>query len=337
MTYILRRIAAGVALILACSAVLLLLDLNHRNAKKAPGHRKWKVTVIEFIEVLDVEESEKGVLQGLRDAKLQEGVDYELKIVNAQGDMPTVSTLIDSAVSERSDLLITMSTPTLQAALKRAGKTPVVFTYLADAIAAGAARSDTDHAPNVTGVYFHPAFDEMLSMIRQCIPEARTIGSLYVPAEANMVFHKEKLEEASKKAGFKLITLPVNTSSDVPDASLALCSKNIDAICQVPGNLVAASFPSVIGSANQAKVPIFSFQTSQVHEGAVMALARDYLDAGVETGLMAARVIRGENPATIPLVSFSKTRIILNFDAARKFNLHFPQDLIRHAKETIGN
>src|SRR5262249_20219765 len=142
------------------------------------------------------------------------------------------------------------------------------------------------------------------------------IGSLYVPAETNMVFYKNKMEAAAKKAGLNVVMLPVNTSSEVADASLALCSQNIDVICQIPGNLLAASFPSLVAAANKSEIPVFAFQTSQVTNGAVMALARDYYDAGQQTGEMAARVIRGENPAKIPLVGFEKTKIILNFNAA---------------------
>jgi len=334
--FILRRLILGFALIVACSATLLLLDLNHRAGAATNVHRKWKVTMIQFNQVLDVEESEKGVMQGLKNARLQEGVDYDITVMNAQGDMPTVSSLVDAAVSNGSDLLITMSTPTLQAALKRAGDTRIVFTYVADAVAAGAGKSDTEHLPNVTGIYYRPTFDEMLVIMRKCIPNLHTIGSLYVPAETNMIFYKAKLEQAIQNTGIKLIMLPVNTSSDVPDASLALCSQNIDAICQIPGNLLAASFPSVVAAANKSQIPVFAFQTSQVQNGAVMALARDYFDAGQETGEMAARVIRGENPATIPFIGFEKTKIILNFNAADALRIRFPQELLKQSWHSIG-
>jgi ABC-type uncharacterized transport system substrate-binding protein len=229
-----------------------------------------------------------------------------------------------------------MSTPTLQAAIKRAGRTPVVFTYVADAVAAGAAKSDTDHLPNITGVYFKASFDEILVLMRQTLPDLHTIGTLYVPAETNMVFYKNKLEEAAQKAGINLVAVPVNTSTDVPDATLALCSQKIDAICQIPGNLTASSFPSIAGPATQARVPIFAFQTSQVNAGAVMALGRDYFDAGQETAQMAARVIRGESPGKIPLIGFAKTKLILNYNAAKALNVTFPREVVKQAKQTIG-
>jgi len=336
LLFVLRRLILGILLIIACAVILLLLDLNHRNSAAVAKQRKWKVTLIEFVQVLDVEECEKGLFQGLNDSKLIKGRDFDLEIMNAQGDMPTVSSLIDAAVTNGSDLIITMSTPTLQAAIKRAGRTPVVFTYVADAVAAGAAKSDTDHLPNVTGVYFQAAFEDMLKIMKQTLPDLHSVGGLYVPAETNMVFYKGKMDAAAQKAGINFVWLPVNTSTDVPDATLALCSQKIDAICQVPGNLLAASFPSLVAPANQARIPIFAFQTSQVYNGAVMALGRDYFDAGHQTAEIAARVIRGESPGKIPLINFSKTKVILNYKAAKNLNLKFPQSLIQQAKETIG-
>jgi ABC-type uncharacterized transport system substrate-binding protein len=51
---------------------------------------------------------------------------------------------------------------------------------------------------------------------------------------------------------------------------------------------------------------------------------------------MAARIIRGENPARIPLEDFGKTRLIVNLDAARALNITLPPPLVRSAKEVIG-
>lgn len=57
--------------------------------------------------------------------------------------------------------------------------------------------------------------------------------------------------------------MAVNTSADVPDAALALRSRQIDAWCQAPGNLTASAVPSIASAAQRAKQPIFAFQSSQ--------------------------------------------------------------------------
>ena len=94
-------------------------------------------------------------------------------------------------------------------------------------------------------------------------------------------------------------------------------------------------FPSIAAAANKAKLPIFAFQSSQARYGAAVVLARDYGDAGREAGLLAARVMRGENPGKIPFIPYSKTKLILNTKAARHIGLTLPPALIKKAEEVI--
>jgi ABC-type uncharacterized transport system substrate-binding protein len=232
--------------------------------------------------------------------------------------------------------MLTLSTPSLQAALQRAqGRVPIVFTYVASAIAAGAGNSNEDHLPNVTGVPMVGAHGEMVRLIREMLPNVRRIGTLFVPAEVNMVFNREKLESAAKHAGIEVVAIGVATSSEIPDAALALMGRRIDAVCQISGNLTAAAFAGIAQAAKRARVPVFAYQKAQAHEGAAVVLARDYYDAGREAGAIAARVIRGESPAKIPFLEFSKTRLVLNREAARTVGLTLPPSVLQRAVEVI--
>ena len=301
-----------------------------------PLQRRWKLYFIEYNQVLDVEESEEGVREGLRESGLVEGRDYDIKVVNAQGEMTTVTALVDAAVTDRADLLVTFSTPTLQAAIQRAHGTPVVFTYVANGLIAGAGRSATDHLPNVTGLSFTPPFDEMLTLVQRWFPHIHRIGTLSVPAESNMVYYLKMLEEAAHKRGFEVVSVPVSSASDVADAATALASKDIDAICQIPGNLTASAFGSIRQAAVRERMPVFAFQSTQARDGATVVLAQDYKDAGRRGGAMAAKIMRGEDPHQIPLEWFSKTRVVLNADAAWTIGLRLPAGLRTSAKEIIG-
>ena len=169
---------------------------------RAPLARTWRVDLVQFNNVLDVEETEDGVLAGLREAGLVEGRDYVTTIRNAQGDMATVNGLIDAALVEKTDLIITFSTPTLQAALQRAQRVPIVFTYLREPD-----RRRRRHQRHGRTCQTSPAstwraaFPEMLALIRAIMPAARTLGTLYVPAEVNSVFYKDRLQEDGGKRG----------------------------------------------------------------------------------------------------------------------------------------
>jgi ABC-type uncharacterized transport system substrate-binding protein len=336
----LRRIALGIAVVAAASAILLLSDLQHREraARRAlTQKRMWTIYFVQFNDVIDVKDAERGVLEGLRESGLENGRDFEVKILNAQGDMATLSALIDAAVTGGADMLITFSTPTLQAALRRAQNVPVVYNYVASGLKAGAGKSNEDHAPNVTGVSLLPANDQALSLVRTYFPSIRRLGTLYCPAETNMVAYKVSLDEAAKRAGFEVVYVPAETATDVPDASAALMSRDIDAVLQIPGNLTASAFGSISEAARRARLPVFAFQKSQAIGGAMVVVARDYVDSGRNAAHLAARIMRGEHPRNIPLEDFGGTNLIVNLDAARALDMTLAPALVRSAEEVIGD
>ena len=302
----------------------------------APLGKKWKVELVQYNSVLDVEESQAGVQDGFKAAGLVEGRDIETVVRNAQGDMATVSALVDAAVGDGADLLLTFSTPTLQAAIQRAGKIPIVFTYVASPIAAGAGKTDTDHLPNVTGVYLQASYDEMIQVIRSVVPSVKSVGTLFVPSESNSVFSRDQLAAAVKKAGLAFIDVPANTSSDVPDASLALAARRPDVICQIPGNLTASAYPTLQQAADRARLPIFAFQSAQADGGAVVVLGRDYHEAGMQSATLAVRVMRGERPGGIPFENVGKTRLVVNPGSARRIGLTLPASLVARADRVVG-
>jgi len=335
----LRRVAVGLAVVAAASLILLLSDLQHREraTRLTLTKHKWKIYFVQYNDVIDVKDAEAGVLNGLKESNLEDGRDYEVKILNAQGDMATVSALIDAAVTGGADLLITFSTPTLQAALRRAQNVPVVYNYVSSGIKAGAGKSNTDHAPNVTGVSLLPANDEALALIKSNFPSIHKLGTLYCPAETNMVNAKIALDESAKRAGFEVVYVPAETATDVPDAAAALMSRDIDAVLQIPGNLTASAFGSIGEAARRSHMPVFAFQKSQAIGGAMVVIARDYKDSGRHAAFLAARIMRGENPKKIPLEDFAKTSLIVNLDAARALNITLPPPLVRSAKDVIGD
>ncbi len=333
----LRKVSLGIVVLIAASAVLLLSDLQHRQpaTAKAAGH-KWKIYFVQFNDVIDVEESADGVKQGLAEAGLRDGHDFEIKTLNAQGDMATVSALVDAAVTGGADLLITFSTPTLQAAMRRAHGVPVVYTYVASALMAGAGKSNTDHVPGVTGISMMAPYDDTLTIVTQVLPRARVVGTLYCPAETNMVAAKKVLDEVAKRRGFEVVYVTADTATDVPDAAAALVARNIDAILQIPGNLTASAFSGISEAGRRAHIPIFAFQKAQAIGGALVVVGRDPRDSGREAAKLAVRVMRGEDPSKIPLQDYDKIHLIVNRDAARAINITIPPRLLQSAQDVIG-
>lgn len=330
-----RRLSLGIMSILAVSAALLAFDSSRRAHEPAgAGHRKWKVNILAFVTAVDSDDSLRGMRDGLAES-LREGIDYEVVVRNAQGDMPTLSSLVDAALGDSADVILTLSTPTLQAVLQRVKSTPVVFSFSSNPLGAGAGASYEDHLPNVTGIATTGAYEETMELVRTIAPEARRLGTLVVPSEVNSVFNTEQMRQVVEEHGLELITVAVNSSSEISDAALALLGRQVDAICQVPSNLTITGFASITRPAERAGVPVFGFLSADAANGAVAVAARDYYESGKDAGRIAARVLRGESPATIPIQDPTGTTILVNLRAAAAAGLTIPPAVLARAAQVL--
>jgi ABC-type uncharacterized transport system substrate-binding protein len=301
-----------------------------RNLQPLP--RKMKLDLVEYIETPNVEINRDGIFAGFEKAGLKLGHDFELRTRNAQGDMATLSTMIDAAVADGTDLLLTSTTPALQASLRRANGRPVVFSLVANPMVAGAGKTASDHLPFVTGAYIPAPHEDGLIALRQCIPKVKRIGTLFVPSEVNSVYYKEELVKAALRLGLEVETVGVSSTSEVADAALALCGRNVDAICQISDNLTGASFASIAQAARRARLPLMGFASGQAKSGAFMTISRDFYDGGVASAEMAARILRGDSPAKIPFLLVQKIKYCFSPATAALNGIVIPPDLLRRGE-----
>ena len=132
-------------------------------------------------------------------------------------------------------------------------------------------------------------------------------------------------------------SLAVNQSAEIPNSAVALCSAGIDAICQISDNLTSAGFPTIVTAARKAHLPVFCYQTAQAQAGAMVAVARDFLDAGKVAGNLAAQIMRGANPAKLPFALVAQSRLIINRKEARALGQNIPETLTRQADGFIDS
>jgi len=297
--------------------------------------RKWTIHFVNFVEAPHVEEALDGFFQQFKNLGMVEGRDYSLKVSNAQGDMSSLVTLIDSAVTDRADLILVTSTPTLQAAIKRGANIPILFTNVANPILIGAGQSLEKHLPNVSGISTMSNFELMVKVVKECLPSARTIGTLFVPSEANSVCFRDELAKSAENFGMKLISVPVSNSGEVPIAANSLAIRGIDAYCQISDNLCDSSFPGISRTAQNLKKPLFAFVTSLVDQGAVIAVARDYRQGGRDLAARTASFLKGASLRDMPFGYIDKTVITISTRNAALYGLEIPAELLARADRVI--
>jgi ABC-type uncharacterized transport system substrate-binding protein len=283
--------------------------------------------------------SEDAIKLGLRESDMEEGRDYELRISSAQGDLATLPSLLDAAMDAKVQVIVTLQDATLQAAVQRVKSIPVVFNLLSDPFAAGAGTSDSEHLPNITGVYSpgfgDPEQTERVNLIKRVVPKARRIGVLFSPEEKLSVDFKDRMTQAAKKAGLEVTAAPVSTVGDVGEATRSLCSRKVGAI-ELFGNAAHAGFATLIKVAKECSVPVFSPSPFEVLQGAIASFYPDFQEGGVEAGKMIARVLKGESPGSIPFYRLETTRLMVNPGDADKLGVPLAPDLVKQADSVVG-
>lgn len=303
--------------------------INPKNIQpKAYKDSPAKLSIVHYSDTEFAERCHEGLIDGIENAGYKKDRDYTLKVYNAQGDMSTLSGIMTSIKSEKPDLLMVISTPSLQAALRQAGNDiNIIFTGVGDAVKAGAGKSETDHLPNVTGITTRSPFKGMARIIKETLPQTKAVGTLFTPAEINSVLYKGWFEEALAEQGIQLVTVPVTSSADIPQAAAELMRKDIQLVCQVVDNLTRPGFALISRKAAENNLPVFVFDSDQMNDGGTLCLARDYYDAGLEAAEKAIKVLQGEHPSTIPFSNTQSEKLILNVDLATKYALLISPEL----------
>jgi ABC-type uncharacterized transport system substrate-binding protein len=310
-------------------------ELAARSADVKRPSRNWKINMAAYSDSTVLDELIVGLRRGLKETGLVEGQDYTTTYRNAQGDIGTLNSLFDELSGDDTNLIVAISTPALQAALRKVDRKPLVFAGVLDPIAAGAGKSGSDHRPNVTGAYLAFPYAAMARTIREVVPQARKVGTLFTPGEINSVLARQRFEEPLKGEGLVLVSVPVNSSTEVSEAALSLCQSGVDVFCQISDSLSNSSFPAIARACEMARMPLFTFSPTKVEDGAVLGVGTDFAENGREAGEIVAEVIRGKDPSRIPFRATTKTLRSINLDKTRRLGVSVPARWIETADKVV--
>ena len=110
----------------------------------------------------------------------------------------------------------------------------------------------------------------------------------------------------------------------------------MEAVLQIPGNLLDTGIDGEIREAQKLGIPLFSVHTNHVENGALAALGWDFHQAGYDAGQVAARVLNGESPADIPFQPVAKEVLYVNAETANLFDITIPPAVLERADRIIG-
>ena len=226
-----------------------------------------------------------------------------------------------------------MTTPCLTAACNLAKNKHVVFTYCYDPVAAGAGSSFTSHLPNITGVGSFPPVPETVDLIQKLVPGVKAVGTVYNTSEANSVKVISVAREAFKKKGIALEEVTATNTSEVFQSAQVACSRKVQALWVTGDNTALQSFDGIVKATRNAKLPLIINDPEFTARGAVACVGLGWHPAGKAGGVLAARVLRGEDPRNLPFEEVAMQKLVLNQEAASTLGIVFPPDVLKAAAQ----
>jgi len=329
---IVRRLYLGIALIAIAAGILLLADRAQRRGRPAAADKIARAGLVYFAPEEGADIVINGILEGLRAEGFVEGRNLELLRSHAQGEISNIPALFQNYDNQGLDLILTLTTPCLTAACNSVRKTPVVFSYVYDPLAAGAGPTRNNHVPHVTGVGSFPPVEDTVEVIRKLVPGVRAVGTLYNSSEANSRKVISVAREAFAKRHIKLEEVTVTGTSEVLQAAQVVAGKGVQALWVTGDNTALQAFASIAGVAQRARLPLIINDPEFVDKGALVAVGLGWREPGIAAGKLAARVLRGESPRSLPIEEVAVKRVVLNQALAHKMHVQFPPELIAEAK-----
>lgn len=295
----------------------------------------YTIGISQFAEHGSLDNCREGFLEGLKEAGIEEGVNLTVLFDNAQADMGTASTISDSYVSQKVDLICAIATPSAMSAYNSCMDTdiPVIYTAVSDPVASGLANEDGTSVGNITGTSDALPVTEQLGMIREMMPDAKKIGILFTTSETNSESTIAEYKAHAAEYGFEIVDSGINTIADVPMAAADLVEK-VDCITNLTDNTVVSALQTVLDAANKKGIPVFGSEVEQVKNGCVASMGLDYVQLGKQTGAMAAKVLKGEAAASdLPFEIISEASLYVNTAAAEKVGMEIPSAMLDKAAE----
>lgn len=319
MNKLFKKVALGLTFTMALGLAASITGCNGKDGDM------YKIGISQFGEHASLDNCREGFLEGLKQAGLVEGEDFEYDYQNAGFDSNIATQIGQNFSASNVDIMVGIATPSATACYAAAEDKdiPVIFTAITDPKEAGLIEG------NVTGTSDKLPVEAQLGLIRKLQPEAGTIGIIYTVSEPNSVSAIAEYEAKAGDYGFTIKTVGITAQSEVTQAVDTLIAEKVDCFSNLTDNTVVGVLSSILEKTNDASIPVYGSEIEQVKIGCVAAAGIDYYELGIRTGKMAAKVLTGETTCDkLPYETIEDYSFYVNKDALGAMKLTLPEGLV---------
>lgn len=271
----------------------------------------------------------QGAIDKLAELGYVEGENLTIDYQDSQGDPAVGSTIAQKFVSDKVDAILAISTPSAQSAYgaAQADGIPVVFSAVTDPVAAEIANADGSSLETMTGTSDQMPMDETFKLIKQLTPDAVTVGILHNTSEVNSDVLLALANEVAADYDMVVVDKGITSTNDISLVLDAILPE-VDVMLTLTDNMVVSALPLILERANEAMVPVYGSEDSQVTRGSLASAGVDYYNLGLQTGAMIAKIFEGTPASEISIEVLQDAKVVINTETAELLGITIPDELL---------
>ncbi len=277
--------------------------------------------------------------QGLNEAGYVEGRNVAIEYRGMQGHYDLLPAFIADFVRRPVAVIVAAATTPGALAAKAATTTiSIVFNIGNDPIEEGLVASLNRPGGNVTGIsnLTGPLAAKRLELLRELLPSATTVAVLANPSNAPLTeYEMGELRKAAGPLGLQLHILNASTIGEIDAAFATLPQARIDALLISSEAFFSSRNEQLVALAASRALPTSYANSAATKAGGLMSYGYVVSEVYRQMGIYAGRILKGEEPADLPVVQSTRIELVINMKTAKTLGINFPLTLLGRADEVV--
>ncbi len=279
---------------------------------------------------------EVGLREGLQELGYRENEDFVFGTRFTQGDLAALPAAARELVQYGVDLIFTSEENPAKAAQMATTKIPIVFVSIGNPVKLGLVQSFARPGGNITGVTeLHIELGpKRLEVFHEFIPGLKRVLFLYDPTEANTVEEARVYREAARRLGIELVEKAVRSEEEGQTTLAQVRKGEVDGIL-APSSTSLNLYGLVLEATSQPGIPTMFEDPFMVERGALASYGPDIYESGRQAARLVDKILKGANPAEIPVEVNSKIMFTINLKVAKALGLTIAPEMLYRADRII--
>jgi putative tryptophan/tyrosine transport system substrate-binding protein len=330
-----RAMTKEIILLALCS--LLLAPCSSVDAQQPK-----KVHLIGYLSPLDPPREfarSDPIRLALRELGYIEGQNIAIEYRYSDGKLDRTPELAAELVRLKVDVIVVPGGDAMIAAVKNATKTiPIVMTGGGTPVEAGFIKSLAHPGTNVTGItnLNRELGGKRLELLKEVVPKVARVAVLYDPASAPSVIEvKEVIPVAARALGLNVRSREVRAADDFESVFAELNKERPDGLYVLGGPLMNVNQHRTASLALKSRLSSVYTSREFVEASGLMSYGADLTDSYRRIAIYVDRILKGANPANLPVEQPTKFELMINLKTAKQIGLTIPQSVLARADKVI--